>query len=55
MLPAVSKDEWDIKEGTDKFMKNALYKTAVWQKIPLSLKQWWTMKKNQARSLVKLC
>jgi len=24
MLFAVSKDEWDIKEGTDKFLKNAL-------------------------------
>jgi len=38
---AVSKDEWDTKEGTGKAMKNALYPvcTVVWQKAPLWLKR----------------
>jgi len=41
-LFAVSKDEWDTKEGPGKSMKNALY---VWQKASLGLKEHWTVKK----------
>jgi len=35
-LLAVSKDEWDTKEGTSKSMKNALH---VSEKAPLELKR----------------
>ena len=35
---AVSQDQWDTKEDTGKFMKNAL-RTAVCQNAPLGLKR----------------
>jgi len=44
---AVSEDEWDTKEGTSKYMKNALHvRTVVWQNTLLGLKRRRTMKKS---------
>ena len=49
-LFAVSKDEWDTKEDTGKYMKNALYVLRYAKKAPVRMKRHRTVK-NQARSL----
>ena len=48
-LFAVSKDEWDTKEDTGKFMKKeCIVRTVVCQKAPLGPKQCRTVKKALA-------